>query len=462
MTRLRKLLIVISIFMICLPLAVSSQEAMTVTLEQSVEMALERNPSLQIAEKELTKAKASVWEAYTVILPTLDGSASLQHAWDIQQQTIPNFIKQMLGTGFPGVEDMPDYVQLSFGLDNTFMYGLQLGQPLFLGGAGIAGIKMANYAKHASQHSLEMTRQNLIFQSVRSFYTCLLARELVLVQEEALKQAEANLAIAAKKYEAGTASGFDKMRAEVEIANLNPVVIATRNNYQVALTAMRSVLGLSEDVHIDVIGELAFVPDEMAVVELLKVQREALLHRPELLGFAAQKRIARTGITLARSEFFPKVFFATSYSFLAMKNNYKFHKDDFSKGFTSAISLQIPIFRGFGAHKRVQKARLDYKIAEDSEKQIRDGIMAEVEIVYNNFQEARERLESAGESIQLAEEALRLANLMYEEGASTQLDVMSSQLALRQSRLNNATALFEYQVARYNLRRVMGGLKGVL
>ena len=80
MTRLKNAIFIVSLFMISLPMAAWPQETMTLTLEQSVEMALDRNLSLQIAEKELTKSKASVWEAYTAILPTLDGSASLRAA----------------------------------------------------------------------------------------------------------------------------------------------------------------------------------------------------------------------------------------------------------------------------------------------------------------------------------------------------------------------------------------------
>ena len=64
--------------------------------------------------------------------------------------------------------------------------------------------------------------------------------------------------------------------------------------------------------------------------------------------------------------------------------------------------------------------------------------------------------------ISMAEEALRLANLTYEEGASTQLDVLTSHLALTRARLNHVSALYEFQMARYNLRRVTGILKGVL
>lgn len=445
-----------------IPVCALSQESMILTLEKSIAMALENNPSKQIAEKELEKAKASVWESWSVLLPSVNGSASLQHAWNIQEQTIPNFIKQMLGPDFPGVSQMPDYVRLSFGLENTFVYGLDLTQPIFLGGAGIAGIKLAGAARAASEYALASTRQNLIFETARTFYGCLLARELVMVQQEALKQAEASHAITVKKYDAGSASGFEKMRAEVEIANLTPVVIAAQNNYRVALTALKTVLGLPEDALIDVTGELEFVPDDMDRSDLQVVQEAALTHRPELLAFVQQKKMARSGVDIARSVFFPKIFFATNYSYLGMRNDFEFRQEDLSKGFTSAVSIAMPLFKGFSAHVQYQKARLDYKIAVDSEKLIHDRIMAEAEIVYNNFREAQKKCESAQESIALAEEALRLANLMYEEGASTQLDVMSSQLALRQARLNNASALFEYQVARYNLRRVTGNLHGVL
>jgi len=439
-----------------------TEDLLTLTLEQSVAIALDNNPEVQIAEKELSKARASIWEAYAAILPSVDGMASFQKSWEIQENTIPNFIKVMLGPDFPGVNMMPDFVKLSFGLENTFIYGASLTQPLFLGGAGIAGVQMAYAAKDASAYSLESKRQNLIYQTVGAFYGCLLAQELVNVQTEALDQAKANLDVVVKKYEAGGASGFEKMRAEVEVANILPQEIAAKNNYQAALTGLRTVLGVSKEKEIQINGALAFQVDEMDGITLSELQSTSVENRPELFAFSAQKRIASKGITLARSQFMPKLFFTTDYSFLAMTNDYDLDQEDFSKGFTSAVSLQIPLFNAFKNHKQYQKAQLDYKITLDAEKQIQDGIAAEVEIAYNQFQVAKEKYQAAKESSGLAEEALRLANLMYEEGVSTQLDVMSSQLALTQARLNYASALYEYQMARYGLRRVSGTLKGVL
>jgi len=450
------------LILIILPISALSQDKMVLDLERSVSLALENNPNIKMAEKEVSKSSVGIWEAYSNILPQLDGSVNFQHAWEIQKTVIPNFIKLMLPPGTPGLDEMPDYVQIAFGVTNTFRYGATVTQPLYLGGAGIAGIQVAMSAKDAAEQNLEDQRQDLIYQTANSFYLCLLANELITVQEEAMAQAQANLDNVIKKYNVGMASGFDKMRAEVEVANLQPELIAVRNNYQLALTQLRVILGLKRDADIAVEGEFKYQEDEFGKLPLDDIQKIALKDRPVIQALSEQKYIMKKGITLARSSFLPKLFFQTDYSFMAMRNDYKFTQDDFSKGFTSAISLQIPLFHGFRSSAQYQKARLDYKKMLDTEKQAFDGIAAETEVAYNNFQEAKQKYLAAKQTVDLATEALRLANMMYQEGVNTQLDVLNSQLALTRSKLSYVNSLYEYQIARYELRKVTGSLKGIL
>ncbi len=447
------------LFLVLIPLYVFSQEIMVLDLERSVSLALENNPSIKMAEKEVAKARAGIWEAYSNILPQLDASANFQKAWIIQETVIPNFLKFM---GLPGMEQAPDYVKIAFGVKNTFIYGATVTQPLYLGGAGFAGIQIANAARDAAEQNLEDQRQDLIYQTANAFYLCLLANELINVQEEAMGQAQANLDNVIKKYNVGMASGFDKMRAEVEVANLQPELIAARNNYQLALTQLRVILGLKQDANIAVEGEFEYQEDEFGKLPLDEIQKIALKDRPVIRALSEQKYIMKKGITLARSSFLPKLFFQTDYSFMAMRKDSKFTQDDFSKGFTSAISLQIPLFHGFRSSAQYQKARLDYKKMLDTEKQAFDGIAAETEVAYNKFQEAKQKYLSAKQTVDLATEALRLANMMYEEGVNTQLDVLNSQLALTRSKLSYVNSLYEYQIARYELRKVTGSLKGIL
>jgi len=455
----------VAVWLIGLPAALLAQDKMVLTVDQCVTMALERNPEIKIAEKEAAKARAAVWEATSNLLPQVSASAALQHAWDLQSQVIPNFLKPMLAPLTPIIPElsmMPDYVQLTFGMKYTMTYGAMLTQPLFLGGAGISGVQMAMAGQRAAEENLEMKRQALIYGTANAFYACVLSQELVAVQQEALEQTQANLDVVVKKYNVGMASGFDQMRAEVEVANLKPELIAAKNNHQAALTALRMVLGLDKDAQVEVSGELQYQEDAFGDVPLMEIQKRALQARPEVLALVQQRRIADKGVALARANFLPKLFFQTDYSYLGMRNDMKFRQDQMSKGFTSAVSLQLPLFTGFRNNMQYQKARLDQRIAADTNTQARNGIAAEVEMGYNKFHEARQKFQTAQESVTLATEALRLANLMYEEGANTQLDVMVSRLALNRAKLNYVSSLYEYQMARYQLRRVAGVLKSVL
>jgi outer membrane protein len=466
MHRFKGLTLYFSIIWLCAHVSLAwAQEKLVLTLENSVEMALAHNPQIKVAEKELEKARADVGQAYAAILPQLDASANFQRAWAIQESTIPNFLKPMLGPlgdYIQGFDQMPDYVTISFGRKNTLNYGATISQPLFLGGAALSGIKMSKAGVRASEHNLESKRQNLIYTCVDGFYACLLAQKVIAVQEEASDQAQANLDAVTKKYNVGTASGFDKMRAEVEVANLKPNLISARNNYQLAVTRLRAILGLDRNSVMEISGEFIYVEDEFGNLELSELQDMALQNRPEMLSLNEQKQITRQGINIARSEFLPKLFFNTDYSYLAMKDDMNFSQKDFSKGFTSGVSLQISLFNGFKSMKQYQKAKLDYYIVEDTEQQISDIIYAEVEVAYNNFNEAKEKYISAEETVALAQESLRLANLMYEEGANTQLDVLVSRLSLTQAQMNYYSSLYEYQIARYQLRKVTGQTKGIL
>ena len=465
MTRLRSFLSMVLFGVWLTVTAASAQDTLKINLEQSVQIALQKNPEIRIAEKELSKAKSGIGEAVATLLPRVNASLNFQHAWEIQKTTIPNFFKPILsplGQLIPEFRDMPDYVTMSFGVDNTFMYGATLTQPVFLGGAGWAGVRIAAGAKRAAEGNLEARRQALIYNTVSAFYSCLLSKEVVAVQEQAMEQANFNLDIVRKRYYAGTASGFDKMRAEVDLANLEPQLISTRNIFLSALTGLRMVMGLPENTPLSLEGRLEYVNDAMDSLAIDELRSLARRQRPEFRVLNGQRSIASGAAAAARSQFLPKVFFQTDYSMMAMRTDTKFTRDDFSKGFTSAVSLQIPLFNGLSNWYGWHKARMDVRIAKDSQKQADDGIAAETEMAFNKFRESKQKYIAASEATAMAQEALRLANLMYQEGASTQLDVMGARLALTQARLNFASSLYEYQMARYQLRKAAGILTGVL
>jgi outer membrane protein TolC len=167
-------------------------------------------------------------------------------------------------------------------------------------------------------------------------------------------------------------------------------------------------------------------------------------------------------LDLARSEFLPKLVFITDYSYMAMKNDMRFSGDDFSKGFSSSLTLQFPVFSGLKSRADYEQASLEINIARHHEKQIRDAVAAEVEFAHNKLRETDEKVLATLRAVELSTEAYRLARVMYDEGANTQLDVLTARVNLTQAQVNLANVLFEYHVARYLVRKATGTLEGVL
>jgi outer membrane protein len=95
----------------------------------------------------------------------------------------------------------------------------------------------------------------------------------------------------------------------------------------------------------------------------------------------------------------------------------------------------------------------DYNEARLRAAQVRDDITLEVESAYDGLILAKKALDIQAETIAQAEEGLKIANVRYQSGIGTQLEVLSAQTALTQSRTAQAEALFSFRVARSALKK---------
>ena len=60
------------------------------------------------------------------------------------------------------------------------------------------------------------------------------------MQEENLELLEQQLKTTTDRFDAGTVSGFEKLRAEVAVANAKTPLITARNDYRLAIESLRA------------------------------------------------------------------------------------------------------------------------------------------------------------------------------------------------------------------------------
>ncbi len=414
------------------------QEKITLTLEESIRLALSQNPYHLAAEERVETARAQVREAAAGFFPALNA------------QGLHTLDEKLFELEFPDpITGQTQRISVDFTRD--YQFSLSLSLPLFTGGRLTSGFNQAKYNLLSSEEAVRQSEHITVFNAKAAFYGCLLARDFVKVAEEAVEVAEKHFNNVKRLYEVGMASKFDLLRSEVEAANLKPQLIKARNNLKIAELNLKTLLGLDLSQDIEIEGELKFEPTEPDLEDCLS---KALVKRPELSQLNYQKKMAGQMLKLARASRLPSLAVSGTYNFWA--DRFNFEKDTWQNYYSVNLALSVPLFNGFSTSAKVAQSKAAIRELDLTTQGFLDMVEFEVSQALLKLNEAKESLLSQGRNVEQAEESLRIAELNFSEGMATTLDVSSAQAALTQAKTNYSQALFDYVISLAQLDKAMG------
>jgi outer membrane protein TolC len=288
------------------------------------------------------------------------------------------------------------------------------------------------------------------------YYNVLLARERIQVQESNLELLQQQLKTSNDRFEAGTVSSFEKLRAEVAVANAKVPLITARNDFRLAIEFLRQALGFavtSPDTSQktpEFEGTLAFTPQTF---DLKAAFEAARANRPDLERIARLTDSQTEAVTVARSTFYPNVSAFGGYTLRkGASNNF----GDSNQGWLAGVQGKWAIFDGRATAGRVAQAKSSLEQVKLTFAEAQLAVEVEVRRAYSRWQQATELAAASTRVIEQAEESLRLATARYLAGTATQLDVLAAQVDLTTARSNQIEAYFGYNVAVATMRKAMG------
>lgn len=340
--------------------------------------------------------------------------------------------------------------------DRAWAVSLTASQALFAGGGIHASVKSARLTREAALLDLRATINDALLSVRTAFLNVLLTREQIKVQESNLELLQQQLKTTNDRFEAGTVSSFERLRAEVAVANAKVPLITARNDYRLAIESLRHALGFTTNNNEflrkipDFVGTLDYTPVNF---DLQSAFAAAHTSRPDLQRLEKLTAAREQLVTAARSEYFPDLAIVGGYDMRKGPTNRLMDSRD---GLFVGLQSQWAIFDGRATAGRVAQARslLEQTRLTYSEAQL----AAEVEVrrAFSSWQQATELADASQKVVAQAEEAVRLANARYSAGTSTQLDVLQVQVELTTARTNQIQAYYNYNVAVAALRRAMG------
>jgi len=428
--------ITITILMAAPALAVES-----LNLEKAVQIALENNKNIQSSKTNLESAKSRIIQARSGFLPRLDFGGT--YTWWEKSQTIE------MPAGVFG----PEPVSMSLDFTSNYVAAFSLVQPLFTSGRIRQGYKIAELGLKSAREDYRNQEQKVIFSVKKSFYDLLLAQSMVEVTQDALSLGQEHARITRIRYDAGEASQFDLLRAEVEVANLNPRLIKTKNGVNLAGLAFKNTLGINLEDEIRIDGRFQAEMFDKSIEQCLKT---ALENRPEIDLLRYQRDISDRSVKLARANSWPSLSAVVNYQLLSQK---LFDHKRWQDTYSGLLVLSVPLFDGFYTRGKVREARTALESVMIGEKQLKDGIELEVRQAYLELIEANQIIMSSQENVKQAQKNVDIAEDQFAQGYVTSLEVMSSELALTTAKTNYIQALHDQVVAIAKIDKAMGTIK---
>jgi outer membrane protein len=412
------------------------------SMDDCLKLTLVNNKALQRVVEERQVARGERLKSYSAILPNVGLTGEWQEIDEVASMNIP----AIPGLGPGG--------RITMGDIHTYSTGLRVTQPIFAGGSIPARVNAAKLFSLLTDETVRATVQDVVYAAENAYYQVLLSQHLVEISADAVRSAQAHLDNVKQRRQGGVASGFDVLRAEVELSNFQAELIQNRNAINVAKANLNKVMGVSQDSDFVLSDELIYVPSEMTMEQAVEV---AYRNRPDLFSreFDIKRQIEL--LKVARSRYWPSVsgYYDNTWSKPDPHNRMEI---EWGHAWQVGITGTLPIFDGLTREgeivqqkARVRQAQIDLIDAEET-------TLFELTKALFSIEDAEEFVQSQRLNLTRAQEGLRLAEVGYKEGTNTQVEMIDAQAALTKARVLYYQAIHTHIIAKLDLQKAMGTL----
>lgn len=423
----------------------AAQEALPLTLKKAVEIALtpQGSPKVALAEETIHEFEARKSEAKGALLPDFESSVA-----DQREET------NLRAFGFSGA-------LFSF-LPPGFTFPTVVG-PFSVFNAGItANQSVFNFStlKRYQESKVTLDAARSDFDAAKNQVSDQVARAYVnaLRSEAALETARANVELskalrdlAFQQKQAGTGTGLDVTRADVQLANDNQHLIVAINDRRRAGLQLMRAMGLQMDLEIALTDKLDYKPADIGTLEAALA--DARKTRAELKAQRQREQAANLNYTSVRAERYPSVAASANYAGIGSDLT------NTAQTYTYGFNVNVPIWDGGRRDARREESLSQFRQEQVRTRDLEQQVELDVRLAFDTIHSAAVEVETARGGVDLSDQELAQAKRRYQAGVANALEVTDAQTRLDRARDNLINALYDYNVARIDLATATGRIR---
>jgi outer membrane protein len=433
-------LIMIVIFWGIINIKNFAQEVKKFSVEECIQIGLENSHSLHSSNEKVKNAQARLSELKTNLLPSLKFSGIYTRL-----SPIDPFILNTPGLG---------KFNLASNIVNNYSAKLTLQQPLFTGFKLLSSVNMADYNTQAQKQDYTKDEHDLIYNIKNAYWTLYRANQLKTVVDENVNQIKAHLADVNNMFDQGLSTKNDVLKVQVQLGDISIKQIDANNSVRLSMISLDNVMGLPLTTQIEPIEKIN--SNIETVNNLESYLDKAYRSRPELIGMDFRIKASESGVTLAKSGWWPQLFLVGDY--LSARPNQRIFPttDSFKETWDVSLSVSWDIWNWGATGHQTDQALTQVEQAKDSYKTIKDNITLEVTQTYLNILQAKEKMIVADKNVSQAEENYRVTNEKFKNGLTLNSELLDAEVALLTAKTNFVQSQVDYELAKAQLEKSSG------
>ncbi len=388
------------------------------TIDECIEIAFKNNPELKSQGLKIEEAKSKYHQQIGNLLPQIDGSLSYYR----YEKLLPSK-KALIG------ESLDDYYA-----------DISLRQVLFSGGKYNARINSAKISHDAETYRYEQLKRQIILSIKKAYYDLLKNIHTLKIQNELLKKLKEQLQVSKLLYNSGKISNLDVLKIETQLALSEDIVNNLHNLIHTKSLLLAQTMGLKESVNVqDVFPEIK---------ENIKVNTVCFdnnfKNNPEISYIKSIQEKTKHDIQESKSDLFPNISLRATYN---IEDSQWFSREPSWSNWYAGVGITFPLFHGGSIISQINQAKLKYNQAGETVRQIEININTRFESARTTLMDRILRLKTTKKVLDLAKETLTTAELKYNSGKLTALELTDAQMLWNNAEINYITNAVDYLTA---------------
>ncbi|OGU76484.1 MAG: hypothetical protein A2V93_03465 [Ignavibacteria bacterium RBG_16_34_14] len=327
-----------------------------------------------------------------------------------------------------------------FDFGETGEIDLNFNQPIEFFGKISKRIQSAELQKKIAELNYERVKKLITLQVKKFYYSGLLSNQILESIQSNINLLNDFLDQVTDRYQAGTSSYLDVIRAKVEISRLKNELFDAMKNYQQVVGQLKILLGKENGIEYELTDSLLYQFSEInkdTVVNFYSLQ-SSFLHITEI-----QVEQSKSFLSLAEKNALPDFSFG-----LALQNRQSLPIKGFDQYLGLNVGVSLPMFYSSGVRGDVQEAEANLSISDIRYQYTKIRVAQSIRTAFKNLSFAEEQLRLFDTSLlNDVEDELRAGIIAYQNGQIDLLNLFDIYRTYRTTKVEYSRTVYNTLVA---------------